>query len=70
MTRATNQREKVMSENCDVIFFPINGQFEAIQKLDSIRIVNQTDVSLIAACYLTKTKNRTKISVTAVTLFL
>ena len=44
LTKATNQREKDMSENCDVIFFPIYGQFEAIWKLDSIRIVNQTDI--------------------------
>ena len=45
LARVTRQRQKkidddVMLTNCDVIvFFPIYGQFAAIQKLDSGRIV-------------------------------
>ena len=45
LTRVTRQRQKkidddVMLTNCDVIvFFPIYGQFAAIQKRDSGRIV-------------------------------
>ena len=45
LARVTRQRKKkidddVMLTNCDVIvFFPIYGQFAAIQKRDSGRIV-------------------------------
>ena len=45
LARVTRQRQKkidddVMLTNCDVIvFFPIYGQFAAIQKRDSGRIV-------------------------------
>ena len=48
LTRKTKQRQKkidndVMSANCDVIvIFPIYGQFGAIRKPDSGRIVCKT----------------------------
>ena len=50
-----------MSENCDVIvIFPVYGQFGAIQKPDSGRIVCKTYVFINSNLFfLTKTKNRT-----------
>ena len=53
----------VMSENSDVtVIFPIYGQFGAIRKPDSGRIVSKT-YALINS-NLTKTENRTKKSLT------
>ena len=43
--KATSKKidDSVMSENCDVtIIFPIYGQFGAIRKLDSGRLVRRT----------------------------
>ena len=58
--------DDVMLANCDVIvIFLIYGQFGAIWKPDSGRIVT---FSLTVTLYLTKTENRTKISNTAVTI--
>ena len=54
----------IMSGNCDVfdiVIFPINAQFGAIQKLDAGHIVT---FSLIVTFYLTKTENRNKKSLT------
>ena len=53
----------IMAENYDlIVIFPLYGQFGAIQKADSRRIVYKTCISLIVTFYLTKTENRTKIS--------
>ena len=57
----------VMSKNCDIIvIFPIYGQFGAIWKPDSGRIVCNIKLifSPIITFYLTKIKNRTKKSLT------
>ena len=57
--------DDVMSGNYDVIvLFPIFGQFGAIWKPDSGRIVCKTTFSLIVTFYLTKTETRTKKSLT------
>ena len=52
-----------MSENCDVIFiFPIYGQFRAIRKPDSGRIVQKANIFINSN--LTKTLNGTEKSQT------
>ena len=52
-----------MSENCDVIFiFPIYGQFRAIRKPDSGRIVYKANIFINSN--LTKTPNGTEKSQT------
>ena len=52
--------DDVMSENFDVIvIFPIYGQFGAIRKPDSRRIVCKTYIFIKNSFYLTKTENRT-----------
>ena len=58
---ATSKRfgDDGMSPNCDVIvIFQIYGQFEAIRKPDSRRMVCKTYISLTVTFYLTKTENR------------
>ena len=65
-TTSKKYDDGVMLANCDVIvIFLIYGQFGAIWKPDSGRIVT---FSLTVTLYLTKTENRTKISNTAVTI--
>ena len=64
------KRNKTMSEEIDddimlgksnfIIIFPIYGQFGAISKTDSGRIVCKTYFSLIKTFDLTKPENRTK----------
>ena len=63
--------DDVMSENCDVVaIFPIYGQFGAIRKPNLGRIVCKTYIFIYSNYtlivtehfYLTKTENRTKIS--------
>ena len=55
--------DDVMSVNCEIIvIFSIYGQFGAIRKPGSGRIVCKTYILLIAAFYLTKTENRIKKS--------
>ena len=50
-----------MSANCDlIVIFPIYGQFGAIQKQDSGRIVCKTYIFINSN--LTETENRTKKS--------
>ena len=65
-TKSKKTEDDVMSGNCDVIaIFPIYSQFGAIRKPDSGRIVYKTyRVPLIVTFYLTKTENKTKISLT------
>ena len=61
LTRETKQRQKkfdddVMSANCDVIvIFPIYGQFGAIRKPDSGRIICKTYIFIKS--YLLSYKN-------------
>ena len=67
MTREIKQRQKIDNDvisgnSVVIIIFPIYGQFGAIEKLDSGRIVCKT--SLTVAFYLTKTETRTKKSLT------
>ena len=67
-TSAKND-DYVMSANCDVIvIFPIYGQFGAIRKPNSRRMVCKT-FSLIVIFCLTKTENRTKKSLTQLSCF-
>ena len=63
--------DDVMSENCNVVaIFPIYGQFGAIRKPNSGRIFCKTYIFIYSNYtlkvtehfYLTKTENRTKIS--------
>ena len=57
--------DDVMSASCDIIvLFPIYGQFGTIRKPDFGRIVHKLIFLLIVTFYLTKTENRTKISLT------
>ena len=52
-----------MSTNCDVIvIFPIYGQFGAIWKPDSGRMVRKTTFLLTVTLYVTKAENTTKKS--------
>ena len=56
-----------MSQNCDVIIFSIYGQFRAIRKPDSGRIVYNTYIAInfiviYIVIYFTKTENRTRKS--------
>ena len=53
-----------MSANCDMVFSQIYGQFAAIEKPDSGRMVYKTYVSLIVTFHLTELENRTKKSLT------
>ena len=65
--RATSKKfdDDVIPESCDVIvIFTVYGQFGAIQKPDSGRIICKAFFSLIATFYLTKTENRTEKSLT------
>ena len=63
-TTSKKFNDNVMSANCGVIvIFLIYGQFGAIRKPDSGRIVCKP-FSLIATLYLTKTENRSKKSLT------
>ena len=53
----------VISTNRDIIFFfPIYGQFAAIQKLDSGRMVYKTYIFINSNLYLTEPESRTKKS--------
>ena len=53
--------DDVTLANCGVIiFFPIYGQFGAIRKPDSGRMVCKTCILINSNLYLTKTVNRTK----------
>ena len=76
MTGETKQRQKkfgndVMSENSDIIaIFPIYGQFGVIRKPDSGCIVSTTFIFINSNLYFTKAENRTKVSLTALTLLL
>ena len=55
----------MMSQNYDLIaIFLIYGQFGAIRKPDSERIVYKLIFPLTVTFYLTKTENRTKMSLT------
>ena len=57
--------DEVMPRNCDVIvIFQIYGQFRAIRKSDSGRIVCKTYVFINSNLSLTQTENRTKNSPT------
>ena len=57
--------DEVMSENYNVIVIsPIYGQFGAIPKPDSGRIVYKTNIFINSNLYLTKTENTTKKSIT------
>ena len=57
--------DDVLLANCEVIvIFPIYGQFGAIQKPYSGRIVCQIYILLIPTFYLIKTENRIKKSLT------
>ena len=71
MASKTRQRHKnhddIMSANCDVIF-PIFGQFEAVRKPDSGRMVCSM-FSLIVTFYLTKIENRTQKSQTQLSYY-
>ena len=49
-----------MSTSCDIVIFPIYGQFEVTQKPDSGHIVCKTYFSSKVTFYTTKTENRTK----------
>ena len=63
--------DSAMSENYDVIyFFQIYGQFGAIRKPDSGRMSIKLIFSSIVTFYLTKTENRTKISLKYYTISL
>ena len=59
----------VMSANCDVIvFFPIYGEFAAIRKADSGRMVCKTYIFINNNLfYFTKTDNKTKKSLMQLT---
>ena len=59
----------VMSANCDVIvFFPIYGEFAAIRKPDSGRMVCKTYIFINNNLfYFTKTDNKTKKSLMQLT---
>ena len=60
-----NIDDNVMSTNCDVIvIFPIYGQFGAIPKPDTRRIVCKSYTFINSNLLLTKTENRTKKSPT------
>ena len=59
-----------MSANCDMVFFQIYGQFAAIEKPDSGRMVYKTYFSLIVTFHLTELENRTKKSLTQLVYFL
>ena len=62
--------DDVMSENCDVIvIFPIYGQFGAIRKPDSGRIVCKTYIFINSNLYLTKSDNITKKSLTQLSYY-
>ena len=57
--------DNLMSANCNVtVIFLIYGQFGAIRKPDSLRIVCKTYISINSKLFHTKTKNRTKKSLT------
>ena len=57
--------DHIVSENCNIIaIFSIYGQFEAIRKPDSGRIVSKTCIFINSNVYLTKPENRTKKSLT------
>ena len=59
--------DDVMSANCDVIvFFPIYGQFAAIQKSYSGRMTYKTYIfiTVTITVYLSKSESRTKKSLT------
>ena len=59
-----------MSENCDVIaIFPIYGQFGAIWKPDSGRIVCKTYIFINSNLLSYKTENRTKKSLTQLSYY-
>ena len=61
--KATSKKfdDHFMSANCDlIVIFPIYGQFGAIQKQDSGRIVCKTYIFINSN--LTETENRTKKS--------
>ena len=60
---------EVMSANCDVIvFFPIYGEFAAIRKPDSGRMVCKTYIFINNNLfYFTKTDNKTKKSLMQLT---
>ena len=64
-TTAKTFDDDFMSENCDAIaIFPIYGQFGAIWKPDSGRIVLKLIFSLTVTFYVIKTEKRTKKSLT------
>ena len=56
--------DDIMPTNCDVItIFPIYGQFAVTWKIPDSQSAKLT-FSLTVTCYLTKTENRTKKSLT------
>ena len=58
-----------MSTNCDfIVIFPIYGQFGAIRKADSGRIVCKAYIFITSNLLFTKTENRTKESLTQLSL--
>ena len=58
-----------MSTNCDfIVIFPIYGQFVAIRKADSGRIVCKAYIFITSNLLFTKTENRTKESLTQLSL--
>ena len=68
-TTSKNVDEEVISTNCDFIaIFPIYGQFGAIRKLDSGRIVCKAYFFITSNLLFTKTENRTKESLTQLSL--